>query len=109
MIKKNIASDYVIKVVQQGLRATVTQGTARSLNSNKTPIAGKTGTAQFGIEGRVHSWFVSYAPFDDPEIAVVVLVENQIDKLGSSTVPVAREFYNWYFNERGLELEIEEE
>lgn len=38
-------------------------------------VAGKTGTAQLG-EGEPHAWFTSFAPADDPKIAVVVLVEN---------------------------------
>lgn len=39
------------------------------------PIAGKTGTAE-NSHGRDHGWFVAYGPFDNPNIAVAVIVEN---------------------------------
>ena len=39
------------------------------------PTAGKTGTAQLGGEGEPHSWFIGFAPADDPQIAIAVLVE----------------------------------
>jgi len=50
-------------------------GTARSLKNKQYTIAGKTGTAQ-NPHGENHSWFVAYAPSDDPRIVVVTLVEH---------------------------------
>ena len=50
-------------------------GTARSLRNKRYTIAGKTGTAQ-NPHGNDHSWFVAYAPADNPRIVVVTLVEN---------------------------------
>ena len=40
-------------------------------------VGGKTGSAQIGVNGEqgAHAWFVGFAPYEDPEIAVVVLVE----------------------------------
>lgn len=72
-----------IEAVRTGMRMTVTQGTAMGkfvLTGNDFPIAGKTGTAQFGqmVNGtyrRSHAWFVAWAPYDKPDIAVVVLIE----------------------------------
>jgi penicillin-binding protein A len=51
-------------------------------------VAGKTGTAE-APEGEPHSWFISYAPADDPEIAVAVMVENGgvIDDEGYAATP----------------------
>ena len=40
------------------------------------PTAGKTGTAQLGGSGEPHSWFIGFAPVDNPQIAIAVLVEN---------------------------------
>lgn len=56
-------------------------------------IGGKTGTAQTG--GANHGWFGSFAPYKDPQIAVVVFIENG----GSSaySVPIAREILEYYF------------
>ncbi len=100
IIRDNIASSDDIKIVQEGMRQTVTEGTATMLSFLSVPIAGKTGTAQFGNKERVHSWFVSYAPYDNPEIAIVIMVENQTTKISSATVPVARDIYRWYFEGR---------
>jgi len=60
----------------QYMRDVVTSGTGRTLAGNKTPIAGKTGTAE--VDGRpAHSWFVGFAPFGGSRpIAFAVLVEN---------------------------------
>lgn len=58
------------------LREAVTSGTGRSLASNATPIAGKTGTAEVD-RAASHSWFVGYAPYGGARpIAFAVIVEN---------------------------------
>ena len=81
------------------MRQTILSGTAQSLKELPVEVAGKTGTAQFGSENKTHGWFVSFAPYDDPEIAIAVLVEGGGE--GHSTaVPVTKEVYDWYFGER---------
>ena len=100
VIRDNIASDGDIRIVQEGMRQTVTDGTATMLSVLDVPIAGKTGTAQFGGGERVHSWFVSYAPYDEPELAMVIMVEGQTGEISSATVPVAHDVYKWYFGGR---------
>lgn len=100
VIHENIALSDEIKIIQEGMRQTVTDGTATMLSGLKVAIAGKTGTAQFGNEERVHSWFVSYAPYDEPEIAIIIMVENQTGEISSATVPVAHDLYKWYFGGR---------
>ena len=59
----------------EGLRAVVTRGTAKSVDF-PVSAAGKTGTAQVGGGKRAHSWFVGYAPANDPKVAFAVIVEN---------------------------------
>jgi penicillin-binding protein 2 len=58
-------------------------------------VAGKTGTAQ-NPHGEDHGWFVGFAPASDPQIAVVVLVEN-VGHGGTYAAPVAREIIGAYF------------
>jgi len=58
-------------------------------------VGGKTGSAQTGIEGKTNAWFVGFAPFDNPEIAVVALVEN--GGSGGYTAEVARDIIAEYF------------
>lgn len=100
IIRDNLATDAQIRIVQEGMRQTVTDGTATMLSALNVPIAGKTGTAQFTRDDRVHSWFVSYAPYDNPEIAMVIMVEGQTQEISSATVPVAHDVYKWYYGGR---------
>jgi penicillin-binding protein 2 len=96
---KNFISPSNMEVVRQGMRQTITSGSARSLNDLPVAVAGKTGTAQFGSEGKTHGWFISFAPYDNPKIAMAILVEGGGE--GSSTaVPVTKDIYKWYFEER---------
>ena len=79
---------YELKIVKDGMRRVVTDGSSRwYAKLDSIAIAGKTGTAQ-NPHGRDHGWFIGFAPFDNPQIAVAVLVENA--GYGSiSAVPIA--------------------
>ena len=58
---------------------------------DQVSVAGKTGSAD--VEGRqVSSWFASYAPADDPQFAVAVLV-SQAGTGGEAAAPITREIY----------------
>ncbi len=64
-----------ISIITKGLKETVSEGTAKSLQSVNIPVAGKTGTAQFNKNKIPHSWFTGFAPADNPELLVTILVE----------------------------------
>lgn len=98
-VRNNFISADVMNVIRQGMRKTITDGTAQTLKDLPIEVAGKTGTAQFGSEDKTHAWFVSFAPYENPEIAMVVLVEGGGEG-HSSAVPVTRDVYAWYFGER---------
>lgn len=86
---------YAIQVIREGMRMTVTKGSARSLSTIEMDIAGKTGTAQNIGDRPTHAWFTGFAPYKDPEIAIVVLIEEGGE--GSSVaVPLAREIFEWW-------------
>lgn len=89
-------SSEALRVVREGMRETVTEGTALALNDLSVEVAGKTGTAQYGPEDKTHGWFVSYAPYENPEILLVVLVESQ-DLDGYHAVPITKKVYEAYF------------
>ncbi len=97
VIRRNFINPHILKVVQEGMRMTVMSGTAKMLNELSVPIAGKTGTAQYGRDDKTFGWFVSYAPYDNPEIVLVVLVEGQ-EGHGYYAVPITKEVYQWYFD-----------
>lgn len=62
--------------VKRGMRGVVSTGGGRYYaNLDSINVAGKTGTAQ-NPYGEDHGWFIAYAPMDNPQIAVAVLVEN---------------------------------
>jgi peptidoglycan glycosyltransferase len=57
--------------------AVVASGTGTAAQIEGVEVAGKTGTAQTGREGEnPHTWFISFAPANDPQIATAVIVEN---------------------------------
>jgi penicillin-binding protein A len=61
----------------QMMIAVVESGTGTAAQMEGFQVAGKTGTAQTGVEGGApHAWFICFAPADDPQLAVAVLVEN---------------------------------
>ncbi len=69
-------SQKYFDAVKKGMYLVVNgSGTAKNIRNSDYLLAGKTGTAQ-NPNGNNHSWFVGYAPYDDPKIAVCVLGEN---------------------------------
>ena len=85
-----------IEIVKKGLRKAVVSGSARGLSSLKVKAAGKTGTAQVGGNLKPHAWFSGFAPFDNPEVVITVLIENSGEG-SDKAVKVAREILNYYF------------
>lgn len=63
------------ETVQNGMHRVMTDGTGQWVQIPGVPSAGKTGTAQ-NPHGKDHSLFIMFAPYDDPQIAVAVVVEN---------------------------------
>lgn len=94
-------SEVTWDTVQKGMeQAAELGGTAGRFRNFPYPvkITGKTGSAQHGRPGTLgaHSVFISYAPAEDPEIAIAILVEES-GSGGSVSSPVAWEFYEAYF------------
>jgi penicillin-binding protein 2 len=86
-----------LEIVRKGMREAVVNGTAKILNDLPVNACAKTGTAQVSKTKAPHAWFVAFAPYENPEIVVVVLIENG----GEGSVvaaPVAKEALKYYFN-----------
>lgn len=99
VIRDNFIDPYNMKVVREGMRQTVTYGSARYLNSLPVEVAGKTGTAQWSSVKNTHAWFTGFAPYDEPELAFAILIEEGGE--GSSTAaPIAYDILKWYFQEK---------
>jgi len=92
------ASEYNFDLVRYGMKLVGTQGVVGGvMNGLPVDVAGKTGSAQ--VNGQLaNGFFISFAPFDDPEIAVAVCIEQAGS--GSGVSPVAKGIYEYYFVER---------
>lgn len=106
-IPTSLVGSQAIAIVKQGMTAVVHgEGTARRLRQSPNKIAGKTGTAQIvssgskvraGVNTENHAWFIAFAPYDAPKIAVSVIVEHGGG--GSATAaPIAMEIIDTYLN-----------
>ena len=78
------------------MTAVVDEGTGRNAQISGIQVAGKTGTAEHGEGRRAHAWFISFAPADDPQIAVAVVVEDggtsgTVTGGGAVAAPIARQ------------------
>ena len=91
-----------LDAIRQGMKSVTsdTTGTAYvRFRDFGVEVGGKTGSAEAGTDENgkdiVHAWFAGYAPFDDPEIAIVVMVEN--GGHGNYTAEVVRDIMQEYF------------
>ncbi len=91
------------ELIKKGMRLVVKNGTARASNLKEIPYAGKTGTAQ-NPHGEPHSWFAGFAPYKNPEISFIVLIENGGEG-SEAAAPIAKKIIEKYF---GIPEEDEE-
>ncbi|MCP4723821.1 MAG: penicillin-binding protein 2, partial [bacterium] len=93
----DIIRDEVWNTVRQGMHDVVhgERGTARRVRRAGVLVGGKTGTAQNA--GEDHAWFIGFAPFDDPEIAICTFVENGGGG-GANAAPVATDVLKRFFD-----------
>ncbi len=84
------------KVVKEGMRAVVTEGTGQGLSFPDVHIAGKTGTAQVGVSKQfVNSWAVGFFPYENPHYAFAVVMEHGPVKNLIGGVFVVNQLINW--------------
>jgi len=106
-IRSNFISAKNMEIVREGMRQTVTSGSARSLDTVVVPVAGKTGTAQWSTTKPTHAWFTGFAPYDEPQIVITVLIEAGGE--GSSVaVPIAHDVLDWWFKDKAAQSAADE-
>lgn len=89
-------SEGDFKVVREGMRRSVEEGTARALNVEYVAIAGKTGTAELGVsKEKVNSWIMGFWPYENPHYAFAMVMEKGpvTNLIGSASV--MRKFFDW--------------
>ena len=90
-------------VVREGMRDAVLYGTASALFQLQTPIAGKTGTAESGNRRFTHSWFIGFAPLENPQMGIVVFLESGPKENLVGGVATTLELFRWIENNGGIE------
>lgn len=78
------------------MRSVVEEGTGSAVRTDLYTAAGKTGSAEFETGKETHSWFVGYAPAENPEIAISVVAE-EAGSGGKVAGPIARAVFDTYF------------
>lgn len=97
-----------VRVVQEGMRQVVTDGTGGLLNVSYVSVAAKTGTAQTGKNNEfVNSWSTGFFPYENPRYAFVVLMEKGPSKGDLSASFAMRQILDWIRVERPEYFEID--
>ncbi len=92
---KNIISSESAYWTRQAARECVTTGSCYLLRNLPFASGGKTGTAQWNSTKNTHGWFTAFAPFDNPQIVVSVLVEEGGEG-AYVAMPITKDFLSWW-------------
>lgn len=94
---KRLMTALEADIMKGMMKVVVESGTASKLKGLSYTAAGKTGSAEFtNSTSDSHAWFTGFAPADDPEICVTIIVENA-GSGGSFAVPIAKRIFDAYF------------
>ncbi len=81
--------------IKDMMKYVVETGTGKSAAIKEVEVAGKTGTAENELSGKnknkEHAWFICFAPVDDPQVAVAVVLEYSGSTGGAAAAPIARD------------------
>jgi len=104
-IRRRSIDAETASTLNQMMQGVITTGQLTAAKVPGVAVAGKTGTAE-DPPREPHSWFVSFAPADDPEIAVAVMVENggEISASGDAdtpAIPIAQDLMETYLKRNG--------
>jgi penicillin-binding protein 2 len=96
-------SEQNLAIMRDAMRQAVTWGTAKDGGASIVSVAGKTGTAEFGqqfADGNylTHAWFSGFAPYENPEIAVTVFLEQGVG--ATNAAPLASRIFQYYFERK---------
>jgi len=94
-LKETLHFGDELRVIKEGLRQSVAYGTSAAAKLSEITMAGKTGTSSEYFGNKTAGWFVGFAPFEKPEIAVVVFLENGRGALDAA--PMAKKVFLNYF------------
>ena len=94
-----ITDEKTNALVKEMMIEVVKNGTGKKAAISGIEVAGKTGTAQNeNSDQGDHAWFIGFAPAEDPEIAIAVIIENQTQDGGKVAAPIARKIMSQWLN-----------
>ena len=93
LVESSGVSQETFNIVKEGMRQVVTSGTATMFSSYGVNVAAKTGTAQ--NSGSDHTLFICFAPYENPRVALAVVIANGVTGIASKGV--AMDILNAYF------------
>lgn len=101
IIRNNFINPEYLETVREGMRLAVTgrntpDASSVTLNSLPVNVAAKTGTAQTAVSNLYHNWVSVFAPYEDPEIVLVIMIEN-VEDLQAAALPTAKNILDYYF------------
>jgi len=98
VIRANFIDSDNLRIIREGMYDGVykSYGLSTYLSDLPVKVAAKTGTAEIGYKDRFNVWSSVFAPYDDPQIVLVVTIES-VKGLGAATLPVAHDVLGWYF------------
>ena len=96
---KRMMSEEETEILTEMMTQVVEKGTASKLKGLSYTAAGKTGSAEFNDVKDSHAWFTGFAPAENPQICVTVIVEDA-GSGGSFAVPIAKKIFDAYFKLR---------
>lgn len=97
---RRLITEEEAAILTELMTAVVEEGTASKLKGLSYTAAGKTGSAEYNnVKGDSHAWFTGFAPAENPEVAVTIIVEGA-GSGGDYAVPMARRIFDAYFAEK---------
>jgi len=102
ILREGFINPENLEIVREGMRRAVTgenspYASSVILNSLPVSAAAKTGTAQISNPDYFHNWVTVFAPYDDPQIVLTIVIED-VKGLQSAALPAAKEILEWYFS-----------
>ncbi len=96
-------SENEADILKRMMNAVVDKGNAKTLSKLDYTVAGKTGSAEYNSKGDSHAWFTGFAPVEDPQVCITLIVEGA-GSGGDYAVPLAKRLFEAYFKQSNYSL-----
>jgi penicillin-binding protein 2 len=108
IIRQGFIDRENLEIIRLGMKDGVEYGSSVALKNLPVSAGAKTGTAEIGKKDHYHNWISVFAPYEEPEIVVTIMVED-VEGLRVAVIPTVRRTLEWYFGGRNSIIETETE